>query len=604
MSQPAIETQPFLGVAQSVSGQVWHLREADDRAALAIAQQLGIPEVIGRILSARGVAPEAAESFLNPTLRDSLPDPAILRDMDIACERLARAVADGEKIAVFGDYDVDGATSSSLLKRYFGAVGADCAVYIPDRQREGYGPNAPALRQLKADGASVVITVDCGTTAHDVLADVAGEGLDIIVVDHHQAGAGRPACLALINPNQLDEAAEVTALTGQMAAVGVAFMLVIALNRSLRAAGWFAGDRAEPNPLGWLDLVALGTVCDVVPLTGVNRALVAQGLKVMAGRGNMGIAALGDVAELKTAPGTYHAGFMFGPRVNAGGRIGRSDLGTRLLTTADPLEAAEIARELNGLNIERREIEANVQEEAFAQVLAAGQSGSGASPVVVAASENWHPGVIGIVASRLKEKFGRPAFVIALQDGMGKGSGRSIAGIDLGAAVTAAAQAGLLVNGGGHKMAAGLTVEEGQLEALKAFLNERLGPRVLAVTAEPGLNLDGAVAVSGANAALAELLEHAGPYGPGHREPTFAVPDARVVKANIVGENHVSCILSGREGGRLKAIAFRSADTPLGAALLNAQARGEGLHLAGRIRLDRWMGRTEAQLQIEDAANP
>lgn len=600
MSQPAIQSQPFLGVAQSVSGQVWLLREADDRAALAIAQQLNIPEVIGRILSARGVAPEGAESFLNPTLRDSLPDPAMLRDMDLACERLVRAVSDGEKIAVFGDYDVDGATSSSLLKRYFNMIGADCAVYIPDRQREGYGPNAPALRQLKADGASVVITVDCGTTAHDVLADVAGEGLDIIIVDHHQAGAGRPACLALINPNQLDEAPEVTALTGQMAAVGVAFMLVIALNRALRAAGWFSEERPEPNPLGWLDLVALGTVCDVVPLTGVNRALVAQGLKVMAGRGNMGIAALGDVAELKTAPGTYHAGFMFGPRVNAGGRIGRSDLGTRLLTTGDALEAAEIARELNGLNIERREIEANVQEEAFAQVLAAGAP----SPVVVAAKEGWHPGVIGIVASRLKEKFGRPAFVIALEGGMGKGSGRSIAGVDLGAAVTAAAQAGLLVNGGGHKMAAGLTVEEGQLEALKTFLNERLGPRVLAVTAEPGLNLDGAVAVSGANAALAELLEQAGPYGPGHREPVFAVPDARIVKADLVGENHIRCILSGREGGRLKGIAFRAADTPLGPALLNAHAQGKSLHLAGRIRLDRWMGRLEAQLQIEDAADP
>ncbi len=600
MSQPAIQSQPFLGVAQSVSGQGWYLREADDRAALAMAQQLDIPEVIGRILAARGVTPDGAESFLNPTLRDCLPDPAILRDMDLACERLVRAVRAGEQIAVFGDYDVDGATSSSLLKRYFGAIGADCTVYIPDRQREGYGPNVAALRKLKADGASVVITVDCGTTAHEVLADVEGEGLDIIIVDHHQAGAGRPACVALINPNQLGEAPEVTALTGQMAAVGITFMLVIALNRALRADGWFSEDRPEPNPLGWLDLVALGTVCDVVPLTGVNRALVAQGLKVMAGRGNMGIAALGDVAELKTAPGTYHAGFVFGPRVNAGGRIGRSDLGTRLLTTADSIEAAEIARELNTLNVERREIEARVQEEAFAQVLAQGQP----APVVVAAGEGWHPGVIGIVASRLKEKYGRPAFVIALENGMGKGSGRSIAGVDLGAAVTAAVQAGLLMNGGGHKMAAGLSVKEGRLEALKEFLNERLGARVLAVTANPGLKLDGAVAVGGANAALAELLEQAGPYGPGHREPVFAVPDARIVKADLVGENHVRCILSGRAGGRLKAIAFRAADTPLGAALLGAKAKGSSLHLAGRIRLDRWMGRTEAQLQIEDAANP
>lgn len=600
MSQPAIESQPFLGVAQSATGQVWHLREADDRAALAIAQQLDIPEIVGRILAARGVAPDDAQSFLNPTLREFLPDPSMLSDMEIACVRLVRAITAGERIAVFGDYDVDGATSSALLKRYFGAVGADCTVYIPDRQREGYGPNAAALRQLKADGASVVITVDCGTTAYSVLDEVADEGLDIIIVDHHQAGAGRPNCLALVNPNQLDEDTGVTALTGQMAAVGVAFMLVIGLNRALRAANWFSDDRPEPNPLGWLDLVALGTICDVVPLTGVNRALVAQGLKVMAGRGNIGIAALGDVAELNTAPGTYHAGFVFGPRVNAGGRIGRSDLGTRLLTTADAGEAADIARELNGLNIERREIEAGVQEEAFAQVPRNGPP----SPVVVVAKEGWHPGVIGIVASRLKERFGRPAFVIALDGGVGKGSGRSIAGVDLGAAVTAAAQAGLIVNGGGHKMAAGLTVEESQLDALREFLNERLGDRILALTAQPGLNLDGAVAVGGANAALAELLEQAGPYGPGHREPVFAVPDARIVKADLVGENHVRCILSGREGGRLKAIAFRAASSPLGEALMAAQSRGTGLHLAGRIRLDRWMGRTEAQLQIEDAANP
>ena len=600
MSQPAPQFEPFLGVHHSLGERVWQLNDVDARIALAIAQQLGVPEIVGRVLAARGVGVDAAPAFLTPTLRDNLPDPASIKDMDRACARLLQAVSTGETIAIFGDYDVDGATSSALLKRYFNALGVASIVYIPDRQREGYGPNAPALKALKAEGAGVVVTVDCGTTAYEALEAAAADGIDVIVVDHHQAGAGTPPCKALVNPNRLDENASVTALAGQVAAVGLTFLLVIGLNRALRDAGWFTADRPQPNPLAWLDLVALGTVADVVPLTGVNRAFVAQGLKVMAGRTNAGIAALGDVGMLKTPPTTYHAGFVFGPRVNAGGRIGKSDLGTRLLTTDDPIEAAGIAHELDVLNAERRAIEAAVQEEAFAQVEATGASDA----VIVAAGEGWHPGVIGIVASRLKDRFRRPAFVIALDGGEGKGSGRSISGVDLGAAVNAAVQAGILAGGGGHKMAAGLSIEAGNVSAFRAFLNERLGDLVGALTAEHTLRLDGAVTVTGANAALAETLEQAGPYGAGHREPTFAIPDAGVVKADLVGENHVRCILTSGGGGRLKAIAFRASEEPLGAALFSARQTGASLHLAGKIRLDRWMGRKEAQLQIEDAATP
>jgi len=577
---------------------MWQLNDVEARIALAIAQQLDVPEIIGRVLAGRGVGVEAASAFLSPTLRESLPDPASIKDMDLACARLFRAVINGEMVAVFGDYDVDGATSSALLKRYFNALGARCIVYIPDRQREGYGPNAPALKALKAEGAGVIVTVDCGTTAYEALEEAATEEIDVIIVDHHQPGAGTPPCTAFVNPNRLDENIGVTAAVGQVAAVGLTFLLVIGLNRALREAGWFSAERPEPNPLGWLDLVALGTVADVVPLTGVNRAFVAQGLKVMAGRSNAGLAALGDVGNLKTPPSTYHAGFVFGPRVNAGGRIGKSDLGTRLLTTDDPHEAAGIAHELDLLNAERRTIEAAVQEEAFAQIEASGASDA----VLVAVGEGWHPGVIGIVASRLKDRFRRPAFVIALDKGHGKGSGRSISGVDLGAAVTAALQGGVLSGGGGHKMAAGVTIAAENVVLFRAFLNERLGDLVGMLTAEHSLRLDGAVTVMGANAALAETLEQAGPYGAGHREPVFAIPDARVVKADLVGENHVSCILTSSGGGRLKAIAFRASEEPLGAALFAARKSGASLHLAGKIRLDRWMGRKEAQLQIEDAA--
>ena len=585
------QADAFLGVAHSASGRRWRARSNDDRLALALAQRLGVPEVIGRVLAGRGVALDAADGFLNPKLRDLLPDPSSLLDMDRASARLVRAIAGGELCAVFGDYDVDGATASALLKRFFDAVGGRLRIYIPDRLREGYGPNTPALLRLQAEGVRLVVTVDCGTQAHAPLAAAAAAGLDCIVVDHHLAEPALPTAVAVVNPNRLDESGQ----QRQLAAVGVAFLLLVAVNRGLRQAGWYAG-RREPDLLEWLDLVALGTVCDVVPLTGVNRALVAQGLKVMARRGNPGLAALADVAGLSEPPGCYHAGFLLGPRVNAGGRVGKADLGARLLTTADPNEAAELARELDRLNGERRVIEAEVQAAAMA---ASAQTGSGDS-LVMAVGNGWHPGVIGIVASRLKEHFRRPALVIALEQGIGKGSGRSLPGIDLGAAVTAARQAGLLINGGGHAMAAGLTVAEDQIDALRRFLAERLRPAAAGLGDGATLGLDGALAVSGATPGLLDLLEQAGPYGAGNAEPRFVVTGARVVQASVVGEQHVRCILAGPDGSRLKAIAFRALENGVGDALLHAQ--GTALHAAGALRADNWRGERRVQLVIEDVA--
>ena len=587
----------FLGIEKSITGRPWRARELDERHAAALAERYGLPEIVGRVLAGRGVALDGVDSFLNPTVKALLPDPSSLKDMDAAAARIAAAIMDGQQVAVFGDYDVDGATSAALLKRYFDAAGGELRIYIPDRMAEGYGPNAPALARLQDEGARLVITVDCGTVAFEALAAAAAAGLETIVVDHHLAEPSLPAALAVINPNRLDE----TSPHGQLAAVGVAYLLVIALNRALRDAGWFGGGRPEPNLLDWLDMVALGTVCDVVPLTGLNRALVTQGLKVMGRRGNIGLAALADAAGLDQAPGAYHLGFVLGPRVNAGGRVGRSDLGARLLTTGDPAEAAEIAGELDRLNGERREIEQAVLEEALEQAerqLAA----HGDAPAIVVAGIGWHPGVIGIVASRLKDRYGRPSLVIALEGEVGKGSARSVRGVDLGAAVTAARQAGLLINGGGHAMAAGLTVAADRLGELTGFLVDRLSGPMAAAGAARSLGFDGALGVGGATRELFDLLECAGPYGAGNPEPRFALAAARLVKADVVGQGHVRCILAAADGSRLKAIAFRSMDGALGPTLLNHG--GAALHLAGHLRADDWRGNRGVQLVIEDAARP
>ena len=592
---PTAEPEPFLGVAHSLGGRRWRSRLTDERAAQAISQSLGLPEIVGRVLAARGVALEDGEAYLAPTLRATLPDPSNFRDMDKAAARLAKAIVENEPVAVFGDYDVDGATSAALLKHFFAAAGRDLEVYIPDRRREGYGPNAPALLGLGEAGFRVIVTVDCGTSAHGPLAAAAEAGLDVIVVDHHLAGPGLPPAHALINPNRLDERAG----HGQLAAVGVAFLLVVALNRALRKGGWYGAGRPEPDLLQWLDLVALGTVCDVVPLTGLNRTLVIQGLKTIARRGNLGLASLADVAGIDEPPGTYHLGFILGPRINAGGRVGRADLGTRLLTTADADEALTIAHKLDELNTERKAVEKEVEAAALAQVESQGPI---SEALVLAAGEGWHPGVIGIVASRLKERYRRPAFVLAIEGESAKGSGRSIPGVDIGAAVTAANQAGLLVDGGGHPLAAGLTVATAGVEELGRFLAERLAGQVGAAASTNSLGLDGALSVGGATPELVETLERAGPYGAGNPEPRFAVPAARIVRADVVGANHVRCVLAGGEGGRLKAIAFRSLESPVGQALLNA--RGGTLHVAGHLRADNWRGARGVQLFIDDVADP
>ena len=581
----------FLGVERSSTGRRWRARAGDERAGLAIAQRLGLPEIVGRLLAGRGVGPEEAESFLNPTLRQLLPDPARLCDMEVAAERLARATMAGEAIAVFGDYDVDGATSAALLARFFAAAGHPVRIYIPDRLKEGYGPNLPALLTLRNEGVRIVITVDCGITAFEPLAAAAAAGLEVVVVDHHVAEPRLPAALAVVNPNRLDDDAG----QGQLAAVGVAFLLVVAVNRALRRAGWYAAGRAEPDLKRWLDLVALGTICDVVPLTGVNRALVAQGLKVMAGRGNVGLAALADVARIAEPPGCYHAGFLLGPRVNAGGRVGEAGLGARLLTTEDPVEARELAVRLDGHNAERRQIEEAVQAEAIVQVESRLAPG-----LVFAAAPAWHPGVIGIVASRLKERYGRPACVVALDGEIGKGSGRSVLGIDLGSAVIAARQAGLLINGGGHAMAAGFTVAAARVEALRDFLAERLGAGLNGEPPKPILEVDGALQPGAATAELLRQVERLGPFGSGNAEPRFVLPAARLAAAEPVGEAHIRCVVAGSDGARLRAIAFRSFGTDLGRALLGAA--GTALHLAGHLRANRWNGREEVQLLIEDAA--
>lgn len=587
----------FLGVGRSITGRRWRSRGDDERLALALAQRLDVPDLIGRVLAARGVSAEDGDTFLNPTLRALLPDPSSLRDMDSAALRLAKAIMNGEQVAVFGDYDVDGATSSALLKRYVDAVGGKLTIYIPDRMTEGYGPNAPALLRLAEQGASLIVTVDCGTVAFAPLTAAAEAGVDVVVVDHHLAEPSLPPALAVINPNRLDEASP----HGQLAAVGVAYLLVVATNRVLRDAGWFDDGRPEPNLLHWLDLVALGTVCDVVPLTGLNRALVTQGLKVMARRGNPGLAALADAAGMREAPGAYHAGFILGPRVNAGGRVGKSDLGARLMTTDDPGEAAAIAAELDRLNGERREIEQAVLDLAIEQAERI-LSSHGDVPIVITAGENWHPGVIGIVASRLKDRFGRPSIVIGLENGVGKGSGRSIRGVDLGAAVTAARQAEILVNGGGHAMAAGLTVAEDRVGDLAEFLIERLREPVAQAGDASSLGFDGALAVGGATIDLLDLLQRAGPFGAGNPEPRFALTGARLVMADVVGQGHVRCIMTGADGGRLKGIAFRCMDNALGPALLNHG--GAPLHIAGHMRLDTWRGDRNVQFVIEDAARP
>ena len=583
-----LESPALLGIEHSATGRLWRGPSASvERLGQAIAQSTGVPEVLGLVLARRGIAPTDAAAYLAPALRDLLPDPSQLRDMDAAADRLAAAVQQRQRIAVFGDYDVDGGAASALLVRWLRHFGLPCTVYIPDRIDEGYGPNVPAMQAL-GTRHDLIVCVDCGSLSHEPVAAARAAGASVLIADHHLCGETLPPADAIVNPNRQDE----TVGLGHLCAAGVVFLLLVATNRVLRRQG-----ATVPDPLPLLDLVALATVADVAPLIGLNRAFVRQGLKVMAARRNAGITALADVARLSGPPSAFHLGFMLGPRVNAGGRVGKADMGARLLSTDDPAEATRLATDLDAMNRLRQDVEAGVLTEAMAQAEARGTSG----PLVWAAAEGWHPGVVGIVAARLKERFNRPAVVIGFEGTLGKGSGRSVPGVDLGAAVAGLMRAGLIEKGGGHRMAAGLTLSADQLEAAMDTLSAALARLGAGAEGPADLQLDGVVAVSGATAELAEQLDAAGPWGAAAEPPRFAIPDATLRFVAPAGQRHLRLTLADGTQ-RLDAIAFGAAETALGEFLLHHQ--GRKVHLAGQIDLDTWGGRRRAKLRIEDAALP
>ena len=590
----------YLGVTHSARGYVWRdrLDAASAKAAVAISQRHGLPEILGRVLASRGIGLDEVATALDPTIKALMPDPSTLRDMDKGAARLAEAIVARQAIAVFGDYDVDGACSSALMHRFLAAHGLDARIYIPDRMTEGYGPNREAIAALVKEGAQLIVTVDCGTTGVEPLAAARPLGADVIVVDHHQADELLPDVAAVINPNRQDDLSGL----GNLCAAGVTFMLLVATARELRRRGFYGTQQPAPDLLAMLDLVGLATVCDVVPLKGLNRAFVAQGLKVMRQRRNAGLKALADAAALAVAPTPYHLGFVLGPRINAGGRIGDAALGTRLLACDDDMEAAKVAVVLDRLNRERKQIESRMLEEAVAcaeHMLDADPD----LPLLLIAGEDWHKGVVGLVASRLTDRFKRPSCVIAWDDnGQGTGSLRSIDGVDIGAAVRAAVAAGHLAKGGGHTMAAGLTVARNGLEMLRGFMAERLAQATGAARAALSLTIDGALTPATVTDEFFDLIERAGPYGQGHPQPRFAFPAHRVKFAKVVGETHVRCVLEAGDGSRLDAVAFRAAGQPVG-DLLMASA-GLPLHVAGHLRRDTWNGRDKRELAIEDVADP
>jgi single-stranded-DNA-specific exonuclease len=592
-------TPTLLGVARSARGRRWVERLAPCRAmvAAAISQAHGLPELLGRVLAARGAELQTVDRYLDPSLRTLLPDPAGLQDMEPAAERFASAIRAGEAIAVFGDYDVDGAASTALIERFLRAHGQACATYIPDRLTEGYGPTERALTGLVEEGARLILTVDCGTTSGAAIAAGSKAGADVIVIDHHQADEALPDAFAVINPNRQDD------LSGQghLAAAGVVFLFLVATTRVLRRYGVYDG-KPEPDLLGLLDLVALATVCDVVPLHGANRAFVAKGLKVLRLRRNAGLRALADAARLDEAPTSYGLGFILGPRINAGGRLGASQLGARLLATEDDVEARSIAAKLEALNAERKAIEEQMLEEAFAlaeAVIAAKPD----QPFVFLGAEGWHEGLIGLVASRIVDRFHLPAFIMTHEvDGTATGSARSLPSVDLGAVVRAAVQGGVFLKGGGHTMAAGFTLDRSKEDAARAFVQDRLARPVAQAIANCQLAIDGAIAARAATLALLDLLDRAGPYGPGHPQPRFVFPAHRVTRVRGVGQAHLRCTLIASDGGRIEACAFRVADTPLAELLMKSE--GMPLHVAGHLRRSVWQGRESVELIIEDAADP
>ena len=586
----------FLNVERSVTGQRWvsRLDQAGQNRALAISQVHGLSDLIARVLAGRGVTMDDALAFLDPTIRALMPDPDTLTDCTRAAARIVTAISKGERVAIFGDYDVDGAASSALLYRFLHHFGVDAVIYIPDRIFEGYGPNPTAIGQLIDAGAQLLVTVDCGSTSHEALAVAEARGIDVVVIDHHQVGTQLPPCVALVNPNREDD------LSGQghLCAAGVVFLVLVNAVRQLREA---RNDRvASFDLLALLDLVALATVCDVVPLKGLNRAYVVKGLIAARHMQNPGLAALFRKAGLGGPVTPYHFGFLVGPRINAGGRIGDAALGSRLLTLDDEGAADEIAAKLDELNRERQVMEVAMLAEAEAEALAEYGDGNAAS-IIVTARENWHPGIVGLLAARLKEKFRRPAFAIAFDpNGRGSGSGRSISGFDIGRIVRAAVDEGLLVKGGGHAMAAGLTVERTNLGRLRTFFEERAKDSVRDLVSAETLKIDGALGAAGANLALVDLLERAGPYGAGHPQPIFALPAHRLRDSRQVGSSHVKVTLESQDGSRIEGIAFRAFETPLGDLLLSR--RGETIHVAASISADLWQGTRRVQLRVIDAA--
>lgn len=575
----------YLGVAHSFTGRRWLGPDLErERRTEALVQATRLPAALCSVLARAEIAPEAVEEYLAPSLRALLPDPMRLRDMEPAADRLLHALEQRERIAIFADYDVDGGASAALLLTWLRGSGHDATLYIPDRIDEGYGPNVPAMAEL-ARGHDLIVCVDCGTLSHEPIA--AARGADVVVVDHHLGAETLPPAVAVVNPNRQDEPGDL----GHLCAAGVVFLLLVEANRRLRLRGV-----TGPDLMAMLDLVALATVADVAPLIGVNRAFVRQGLKVMAARARPGLVALADVARIDSTPSPYHLGFVLGPRVNAGGRIGAADLGARLLATANPAEAARIAAQLETLNAERRAIEAAVRDEALAQADRRGLDG----PLVWAAAEGWHPGVIGIVAARLKEATNRPAVVIALDGAEGKGSGRSVVGVDLGAAVQRLAAEGLLIRGGGHRMAAGLTVARDRLEEAMDRLGELLARQGAGLGGAADLRLDGLIMPGAATPELVESLESAGPFGQGAPAPRFALPALQIRDARRVGERHLRLRVGDTTGPALDAIAFGAFDSPLGPALERA---GPGrVHLAGRIEVNTWGGSRRVQLRLDDAA--
>ncbi|MCB9991352.1 MAG: single-stranded-DNA-specific exonuclease RecJ [Rhodospirillales bacterium] len=595
-------TDYALNVERSLSEARWVLPQAEQELVAQIAQQYGLPEIVARLLTARGVAPEQVESFLYPKLAQHFPDPFSLKGMRALADDLAAAIEAGRKIAVFGDFDVDGATSTAILVRFFRHLGIEVPFYIPDRLKEGYGPNENALRILKERGTDIVLMCDCGTTAFDVLAAGKEIGLDIAVIDHHQAEERMPECWHLINPKRQDDVSGLDML----AAVGVTFMVCVALNARLREAGYFTKNGLSEVPLkSWLDIVALGTVCDMVPLTGPNRLLVRSGFEQMAKRQNPGISALCDVAGVSSAPNTYHAGFVLGPRINAGSRVHQADLGARLLSTDSAEEAKNIAWTLNDCNEKRKEIQDEMMTHAESIVEAQRLQDA---PVIVVGDESWHPGLSGLVAGRLREKYDKPSIVITYAPGddaplEGRGSGRSIPGVNIGAAFIDARNEGVLVKGGGHAMAAGFTVMPDRVEDLRAFLTAHVEKQLGGQTPVSETTVDGVLSARGAQVDFVKLLQdHVGPFGQENPEPLFVLPNVRLHMVDIVGKDHVRAQISDWEGGpRLKAVAFRAAETPMGQAMLK-QGGNQPFHIAGHFKLDTWNGQERVEMHIQDVA--